>query len=659
MAEGPIRRACNRCHTQKLSCKRLGNEPCERCVRLKAECKSSPSLRFRKPSNSTSNGCKPSSIRHIGNSQQEQRSQKLATNGMGNLPVYTEAGLPYAGPYSFNGMAEHLWPGHNVDAGLLIYHSDGNEIYQALSPQQLSFQIESKIPFRQDLVTSPMEEILESSHFFNTTPSSSALPLTNSLSHSWAAPSVSHGSCGTGLVGTNGCGWKSGVEAEAATKAILETSFLSHVSHNGDNTGNSLPGGTSRCDSSHPSMKISPHKRHATQHGPLKTVTKSLISHLCDMSAQLWDMSNAISIAGNDENNVLGGMHFPRNNSQSMAPSGMAPSTHDSTHGSTHSGDQSPVGSTHDGSFLMDGLFAVSRNFIQTVQIACHDQGGESGQASSHGFDTTTIGGEPVLGAGPFTRTNRSKSNTMSDTSNDRVDAESFVVLADSTYAALLEVYQRVFHLVDMTASSERPPSPPHNGNGAKNGNGHFMGPSEGGLKQSLHSVTTPSSWRDSAALSCLKVCRFPDVSVGGFPIVSTPELQLGLGLRLADDFLAHFSHAVAVMHSCFYSTPREDNVSVSAAAEQQQLLPAVNRTHLPHPPLVISEDLFTSDGFGASMDWDISTATSLSSSSGSKSFFSLQYGLGMHRPSSMDDIVIREHDLRQELAGLRNKLAA
>lgn len=48
MAEGPTRRACNRCHAQKLSCKRNGDQPCERCVRLKTECKSSLSLRFRR-----------------------------------------------------------------------------------------------------------------------------------------------------------------------------------------------------------------------------------------------------------------------------------------------------------------------------------------------------------------------------------------------------------------------------------------------------------------------------------------------------------------------------------------------------------------------------------------------------------------------------------
>ncbi|KAJ4267228.1 hypothetical protein NW762_003329 [Fusarium torreyae] len=48
MAETVIRKACDRCHAQKLSCRRYNDEPCERCVRLKTECKSSPSLRYRK-----------------------------------------------------------------------------------------------------------------------------------------------------------------------------------------------------------------------------------------------------------------------------------------------------------------------------------------------------------------------------------------------------------------------------------------------------------------------------------------------------------------------------------------------------------------------------------------------------------------------------------
>lgn len=49
MVDNIIRKACDRCHAQKLSCKRNGGEgSCERCARLKADCKSSPSLRYKK-----------------------------------------------------------------------------------------------------------------------------------------------------------------------------------------------------------------------------------------------------------------------------------------------------------------------------------------------------------------------------------------------------------------------------------------------------------------------------------------------------------------------------------------------------------------------------------------------------------------------------------
>ncbi|KAI8660916.1 Zn(2)-C6 fungal-type domain-containing protein [Fusarium keratoplasticum] len=65
MAETVIRKACDRCHAQKLSCKRYNDEPCERCVRLKTECKSSPSLRYRK--------------------QQQQQQQQLVDNNSNHL----------------------------------------------------------------------------------------------------------------------------------------------------------------------------------------------------------------------------------------------------------------------------------------------------------------------------------------------------------------------------------------------------------------------------------------------------------------------------------------------------------------------------------------------------------------------------------------------
>ncbi|KAH6640084.1 hypothetical protein BKA67DRAFT_588574 [Truncatella angustata] len=45
---GPIlRKACDRCHEQKLSCKREGAAECVRCSRAGHTCTTSPSLRNR------------------------------------------------------------------------------------------------------------------------------------------------------------------------------------------------------------------------------------------------------------------------------------------------------------------------------------------------------------------------------------------------------------------------------------------------------------------------------------------------------------------------------------------------------------------------------------------------------------------------------------
>ncbi|KAK0726901.1 hypothetical protein B0T26DRAFT_747292 [Lasiosphaeria miniovina] len=47
-AEPVLRRACDRCHAQKLSCQRHDDGPCVRCVRASATCASSPSMRNRR-----------------------------------------------------------------------------------------------------------------------------------------------------------------------------------------------------------------------------------------------------------------------------------------------------------------------------------------------------------------------------------------------------------------------------------------------------------------------------------------------------------------------------------------------------------------------------------------------------------------------------------
>lgn len=80
MAETVIRKACDRCHAQKLSCKRYNDEPCERCVRLKTECKSSPSLRYRKNQQQQQQQLVENSSNNIGNSNSSQPALNSASS---------------------------------------------------------------------------------------------------------------------------------------------------------------------------------------------------------------------------------------------------------------------------------------------------------------------------------------------------------------------------------------------------------------------------------------------------------------------------------------------------------------------------------------------------------------------------------------------------
>ncbi|GKU03935.1 unnamed protein product [Fusarium langsethiae] len=81
MAETVIRKACDRCHAQKLSCKRYNDEPCERCVRLKTECKSSPSLRYRKnQQQQQQQQLVESSSKDIGNSNTSQQARNSVSS---------------------------------------------------------------------------------------------------------------------------------------------------------------------------------------------------------------------------------------------------------------------------------------------------------------------------------------------------------------------------------------------------------------------------------------------------------------------------------------------------------------------------------------------------------------------------------------------------
>lgn len=78
MPEVVNRKACDRCHEQKLGCKRLPDGRCERCVKMKMDCKSSPSLRDAKKQQQQQQQQQPlnhdSQFRKPDQQQQEERA---------------------------------------------------------------------------------------------------------------------------------------------------------------------------------------------------------------------------------------------------------------------------------------------------------------------------------------------------------------------------------------------------------------------------------------------------------------------------------------------------------------------------------------------------------------------------------------------------------
>jgi hypothetical protein len=93
MAESPIRKACDRCHAQKLSCKRNKDEACERCIRLKTECKSSPSLRYRKQQ--PLGDSPPLESRHV---RKRRRTDSDGNTVRPNFCMYSQILLQYTTP---------------------------------------------------------------------------------------------------------------------------------------------------------------------------------------------------------------------------------------------------------------------------------------------------------------------------------------------------------------------------------------------------------------------------------------------------------------------------------------------------------------------------------------------------------------------------------
>ncbi|EPE09338.1 fungal transcriptional regulatory protein [Ophiostoma piceae UAMH 11346] len=658
MAEGPIRRACNRCHTQKLSCKRVRNEPCERCVRLKAECKSSPSLRFRKPSNSNSgNNAGKSNNRHTTSSHREQQTSKRPSNiGLSHVADFPNVAVPYPGPYSFDGMAEHLWPAHSVDAGLLFYRPDGNQIYQTLPPSQIPFYDGPGSMLDNSYVTSPIDSSAVSYPLATLTPST-VFPISGPVSNPWvlADPELNTNwnveSCPGISTAHKIHEHHSGIELQSTAAPLMGTLL---ANHNFDSGHMSAVDKTVLPRTTGPpvfSVGESMQRAHISHDKSAVTISKALFSELCAVSTQLLELGNAVPLV----------YELPSMLPQPEPPVTSFHNSNDSRHRDGRLSARSSSSSFRDSFFPMDNLFTLSQHFVEALQSACSPTRNYSSSSRHEGMSDCP----------PFVSTTGSGTNATTGMASERVDAESFVVLANSTYTAFLDVYQNVLQLVHATAKSAQPPAP----TSTNTVDGSYV--TNDDMKHSLQNNQVISDgtvqWKEETAKTCLDVCRFPDVSVGGFSIVSTPALQLGLGLRLADDFLAHFSHAIALLHKCFSPT-----LGGNVATTLGNCLPAVGvvapapttagnstayltqhstQNSSQHPPLVFSESFYTNGGMDTSMSWDTVTATSVPSSSTTDLLFTPQES-GLTGTEPVNDITARELQLRQELTLLRNSFS-
>lgn len=687
MAEGPIRRACNRCHTQKLSCKRVRNEPCERCVRLKAECKSSPSLRFRKPSNGGSNNnASKSSNRHTMSSHREQHTSNRSSGfGLSHVADFPSVAVPYPGPYSFDGMAEHLWPAHSVDAGLLIYRPDGNQIYQTLPPSQIPIYDCAESMLEHGYTTSPVDNT-PAPYPLATMPSGIMFPAPAPVSNSWPPSGPDFGAQNTHTESTH---WSpepstgissahmphqlhGGMGVQSATAPLVSSLFTGqsyNVSHMNALDKTVLPRTAESAVSATSQMDDIMHRAHVFEQKCSVSVSKALFLELCAVSTQLLALGNAVPMVFELP------MTLPEPNASSLSDS------NSSTDGRRRDGRLSTQSSNSSFTFgnqpfPMDSLFALSQRFIEITQSACRSRDDNSPSSRHDGMGPAP----PLLSPGGSGI--KAAASKVTGMRSEQVDAVSFVVLANSTYTTFMDVYQSVTHLVHATAKFAQPPvamnSRSSDGSYGTNDDmkhsmqidrSHPSRPSH--LSQSLcASESAEMVWTEETSKSCLDVCLFPDVSIGGFSIVSTPVLQLGLGLRLVDDFLAQFTHAMNMLHKYFSTATLGENV---ATIMPQSLPMAAATTGTPtsnsgiaggtaaysphHPPLVFSEDFYTSGGMESYMSWDTATATSVSSASTADLLFTQPDG-GLTGMLPGDDMTTRVLQLRQELAVLRSNLS-
>ena len=558
-------------------------------MRLGAECKSSLSLRFRKASTGTKNCGKSSKVRQVSSLQQNQKSQKKLSQMFEHISAYASTNFPYSGLCNFDLMPEQLWQ-ENDNTLLPVYNFDETRTTPLFPLPQSTFLDGNNMLYQMNAFASYGKELNNASQTLCYAPVVTDSSTFNSDFQQFSVTGPSHHQFRTGLADSNYCDWLHNSKVEPNTKTTFEKS-ISLENGSFDTTvsqGNAVPCTTEA------TKKTSVSSSCTSSSDIPKLIPSSLASELRIISTYLTGISCLIPLKGTSDSTLadstctITGMKFQ--------PEGLHAFTASET--SKHTFHNSSIGdlstmlsfSKHSSQpFPMDSLFTVSRKFLETLQSASQYMKG---------------------------------SNRLTGICRDEVDIENFVLLADSTYADVLDVYRRLAHLLNSTL-------------GNKDSLPKVNGPDQ--LRETFQSAATAFSWKEAAAQACLKFCRFPDVSVGSFAIASMPTLQLGLGLRLADEFLDRFSKAVAEIHT-FLPLPQHQTQAFTA-------------TSLVHPSIIFPGNMVADERLGDFANWSTFNTAS-ASPSGSTDLLSLQSSTYLNGFSCIDKIAVQELDLRQKLAG-------
>ncbi|PNH62360.1 hypothetical protein VD0002_g5671 [Verticillium dahliae] len=394
MSDCPNRKACDRCHAQKLSCKRYGDEACERCLRLRTECKSSPSLRYRKQHTAVESLVLEETTGPSGSSTalllEGGRSPKRKRTESENLPVppdFASVGLPMSGEFESHpsgGTVTHdqmmniadyaFGGGGGFDPAAALYPS--HTVVVDHHPSQLHPGLSQHLISRDNITDTWLPQHLHASTLVSHTPP----PLPSVPPR---APTETEG----------------GPLAFTSTTAASATSKKQHHNQQQQATLNQ------RQSSDRPSPRVSkPRGKFKTRQIVLKSstagkATSSSAGHwmprLSDINSRLFELSSALPY-------------------QIECADGKSHHGKSSQHHGNGSGRHRTV------PFPVDEMFKLSQQFAEAVQ------------------DITPSDGPAKA---PDTKTSRGKSL------NSKADPGSSMFIL-STYVRLLDMYQKVFSCI-------------------------------------------------------------------------------------------------------------------------------------------------------------------------------------------------------------------